>query len=200
VRRASWRTRSCPFPEAHRRGGHASPRAASESSSATDNPSGEITQVPEMLEVFPGQRGSGRFSVLTFYLLLPATMLFFAWKAAVFPTWGSGLLCVAAGAIASHATLPLRGVSRRTRALLSVGVAILAGGAILSFGPLRRPFDLYRANLSAERRQSALRQPARRQPGRRRAGRPAAAQGRMWCRRETAAGPNLDMPADLTKQ
>jgi hypothetical protein len=41
---------------------HASPRAASETSSATDNPSGEITQVPEMLEVFPGQRGSGRFA------------------------------------------------------------------------------------------------------------------------------------------
>jgi len=89
------------------------------------------------------------FSALTFYLLLPVTMLFFAWKAAVFPTWGSGLLCVAAGAIASHATLPLRGVSWRTRALLSMGVAILAGGAILHFGPLRRPFDLYRANLSA---------------------------------------------------
>ena len=90
------------------------------------------------------------FSGLTFYLLLPATMLLFAWKAAVFPTWGSGLFCVAAGVIASHATLPLRGVSWLTRALLSVGVAILAGGAILSFGPLRRPFDLYRANLSGQ--------------------------------------------------
>ena len=47
------------------------------------------------------------FSSLTFYLLLPMTMLFFAWKAAVFPAWGSGLLCVAAGVIASHAMLPL---------------------------------------------------------------------------------------------
>ena len=63
------------------------------------------------------------FSGLTFYLLLPVTMLVFAWKAAVFPTWGSGsgLLCIAAGVIASHAMLPLRKVSWRTRALLSVG-------------------------------------------------------------------------------
>jgi hypothetical protein len=90
------------------------------------------------------------FSVLTFYLLLPVTMLVFAWKAAVFAPWGSGLLCVAAGVIASHVMLPLRRVSWRTRALLSMGVAILAGGAMLSFGPLlRRPFDLNRANLSA---------------------------------------------------
>ena len=77
------------------------------------------------------------FSGFTFYLLLPVTMLFFAWKAAVFPIWGSGLLCVAAGVIASHAMLPLHRVSWPTRALLSVGVAILAGVAILSFGPLR---------------------------------------------------------------
>jgi hypothetical protein len=41
------------------------------------------------------------FSVLAFYMLLPVTMLYFAWKAAVFSTWGSGLLCVAAGVIAS---------------------------------------------------------------------------------------------------
>ena len=32
------------------------------------------------------------FSGLIFYLLLPLTMLLFAWKAAVFPAWGSGLL------------------------------------------------------------------------------------------------------------
>jgi hypothetical protein len=89
------------------------------------------------------------FSGLTFYFLLPVTMLVFAWKALVFAPWGSGLLCVAAGVIASHALLPLHRVSWRTRALMSVGVAILAGGAIFSFGPLRRPFDLYRANLSA---------------------------------------------------
>src|SRR5262249_17351364 len=34
------------------------------------------------------------FSGLVFYLLLPVTMLLFAWKAAVFPAWGSGLLAV----------------------------------------------------------------------------------------------------------
>jgi uncharacterized protein YjbI with pentapeptide repeats len=89
------------------------------------------------------------FSGLTFYLLLPVTTLDFAWKAAVFAPWGSGLLCVAAGVIASHAMLPLRRVSWPARGWLSVGVAILAGGAMLSFGPLRRPFELYRENLSA---------------------------------------------------
>jgi uncharacterized protein YjbI with pentapeptide repeats len=89
------------------------------------------------------------FSALTFYLLLPVTMLSFALKAAVFPIWGSGLLCVAAAIVASHAMLPLRKVSWPARALGSVGVAILAGLVILSFGPVRRPFDLYRANLSA---------------------------------------------------
>jgi uncharacterized protein YjbI with pentapeptide repeats len=87
------------------------------------------------------------FSVLTFYFLLPVTMLVFAWKAAVFARWGSGLLCVAAGVIASHAMLPLRKISWRTRALLSVSVAILAGGAMLGFGPLQRSFDLDRADL-----------------------------------------------------
>jgi Pentapeptide repeats (8 copies) len=45
------------------------------------------------------------FSGAIFYLLLPVTMMFFAWKAAVFPTWGLGLLCVALGVIASHAML-----------------------------------------------------------------------------------------------
>jgi hypothetical protein len=30
------------------------------------------------------------FSALIFYLLLPLTMMFFAWKAAVFPAWSSG--------------------------------------------------------------------------------------------------------------
>jgi hypothetical protein len=69
------------------------------------------------------------FSRFTLYLLLPVTMLFFAVKAAVFPIWGSGLLCVAAGVIASHAMLPLHHrISWRRRALLSVGAAIIAGG------------------------------------------------------------------------
>ena len=42
------------------------------------------------------------FSGLTFYLLLPAAMLLFAWKAAVFPAWGSGLFAVAVAVIVSH--------------------------------------------------------------------------------------------------
>ena len=88
------------------------------------------------------------FSALTLYLLLPVTMLAFAWKAAVFPTWGSGLLCVAAGVIASHAMLPFRRISWRTRALLSMGAAIVAGGVIFGFWHPRRPFELSRANLS----------------------------------------------------
>ena len=93
------------------------------------------------------------FSGFTFYLLLPGTMLLFAWKAAVFPLWGSGLLCAATGVIASHAMVPLRRFSWRSRALLSTIVAllaggILAGGATLGFGPPRRPFDLFHANLS----------------------------------------------------
>jgi hypothetical protein len=40
------------------------------------------------------------FSGLIFYLLLPLTMLFFAWKAAVFPAWGLGLLGIAAAVVA----------------------------------------------------------------------------------------------------
>ena len=48
------------------------------------------------------------FSGLIFYLLLPLTMLLFAWKAAVFPAWGSGLLVVAVAVVASHLMLPLK--------------------------------------------------------------------------------------------
>jgi uncharacterized protein YjbI with pentapeptide repeats len=87
---------------------------------------------------------------LTFYLLLPATMLRFAWKAAVFPFWGSGLLCVAVGVIAAHAMLPLRRISWRARAVLSLIAAFLAAALLLDFGPVRRPFDLSRANLSGQ--------------------------------------------------
>jgi hypothetical protein len=42
------------------------------------------------------------FSLFIYYLLLPLAMTLFAWKAAVFPAWGSALLCVAVGVIASH--------------------------------------------------------------------------------------------------
>jgi hypothetical protein len=47
-------------------------------------------------------------SGLTFYLVLPTAMIFFARKAAVFPDWGSGLLCVAVGVVVSHAMLIVR--------------------------------------------------------------------------------------------
>src|SRR5215831_105486 len=56
------------------------------------------------------------FSGLIFYMLLPVAMVLFAWKAAVFPAWGAGLLCVAVGAIANHAMLPLGMVSWRLKA------------------------------------------------------------------------------------
>ena len=88
-------------------------------------------------------------SGLIFYLLLPMTVLLFAWKAAVFPAWGSGLLCVAVGIIASHGVLPFGKLSWRSNALLSISAAIIAGGVMLfGFGPLHRPFNLYHADLS----------------------------------------------------
>src|SRR5262245_61544802 len=46
------------------------------------------------------------FSGLVFYLLMPVTMILFAWKAAVFPAWGLGLFAVAVAVIASHVMLP----------------------------------------------------------------------------------------------
>jgi hypothetical protein len=74
-------------------------------------------------------------------------MMRFAYKAAAFPAWGSGLLCVAVGVIATHAMLPLRMISWRSKALLSSIAAIIAG-IVMYFEPLRRPFDLGHANLS----------------------------------------------------
>ena len=93
------------------------------------------------------------FSGLTFYLLLPVTMMLFAWKAAVFPAWGSGLLCVATGVVVGHVMLPFSRFSWQSKAFLSIsaamiGAAIIAGGVVLGFGPPRRPFDLFRVNLS----------------------------------------------------
>jgi uncharacterized protein YjbI with pentapeptide repeats len=88
---------------------------------------------------------------LTFYLLLPVVMMLFAWKAAVFPFWGSGLLCVAATVIVSHGMLPLGKISRRSKTILSAGTAIItAAGVLTSPWPLRRPFNLERANLSGQ--------------------------------------------------
>ena len=88
-------------------------------------------------------------SGLIFYLLLPVTMLLFAWKAAVFTLWGSGLFGVAVASIASHVMLPFSRFSWRSKVLLSVSAAIIAAGVIFRFGPLPRPFDLFRANLSS---------------------------------------------------
>ena len=85
------------------------------------------------------------FSGLVFYALLPVAMMFFAWKAAVFPTtWGLALFTVAIWVTASHEML----LSWRTKGLPSAAVAIIAGGIILGFGPQRR-FNLRQANLSA---------------------------------------------------
>jgi pentapeptide repeat protein len=94
-------------------------------------------------------------SGVTFYLLLPLALLLFAWKAAVFPKWGSGLLCVASAAIVSHVMLPFSRFSWLKRGMLSVSAAIIAGGLILGgvwfgFEPLHRRFDLLRANLSGQ--------------------------------------------------
>ncbi len=89
-------------------------------------------------------------SGFAFYLLLPLTVLMFAWKASVFPDWGSGLLCGAAAVIAGHVMLPLRKLSWRVRVLLSLSAAIPVAGWAFGYQPLRRPFDLFRANLSGQ--------------------------------------------------
>jgi Pentapeptide repeats (8 copies) len=90
------------------------------------------------------------FSAFIFYMLLPVAMMLFAWKAAVFPDWGSALLCVAAAVIVSHVTLPFKKFSWRSKGVLSVSAAIISGGVMLGFAPLHRPFVLFRANLSGE--------------------------------------------------
>jgi uncharacterized protein YjbI with pentapeptide repeats len=92
------------------------------------------------------------FSAVIFYLLLPLIMLFFAWKAAVFPAWGWGLLAVATGVVASHVMLlpQLKTFSWRSKALLSTGVTIVVAGILVVFGPVPRPFQLFRANLSGQ--------------------------------------------------
>src|SRR5262249_12789241 len=93
-------------------------------------------------------------SGLTFYLLLPVAMMFFAWKAAVFPAWGSGLLCVATAVIVSHLMLPFSRISWPLKGLLSLSAAIIVAGVVFGGFRLfglelpRRPFDLQRANLS----------------------------------------------------
>jgi hypothetical protein len=59
------------------------------------------------------------------------------------------LFGVAVGDI-SHVMLPFGTFSWRSKVLLSVNAAIIAVVVIHSFGDLRRPFDLYRANLSGQ--------------------------------------------------
>jgi hypothetical protein len=95
------------------------------------------------------------FGGLIFYLMLPLATLLFAWKAAVFPVWGLGLFCVGTGVIAYHAMLPLRRVSWRSRALMSLSGALFTAGIffvgiMVGFGPFRRPFNLYHATLSGQ--------------------------------------------------
>jgi hypothetical protein len=90
------------------------------------------------------------FSGLIFYILLPAAMMLFAWKAAVFPAWGLGLFVVAVAVIASHVLLPFSRFSWRSKGLLSVSAAIIAGGVMLGCGLPQRPFNLFRANLSGQ--------------------------------------------------
>jgi hypothetical protein len=68
------------------------------------------------------------FSGLVFYALLPVAMVLFAWKAAVFPAWGSGLFVVAVAAIASHVMLASAGFSRKEKGLLTVIAALIGGG------------------------------------------------------------------------
>jgi hypothetical protein len=97
------------------------------------------------------------FSGLIFYLLLPLTMLLFAWKAAVFSAWGLGLLCVALGVIASHVMLWLNKFRKlwplSLKVWTSVG-AVIVVSVVFSFvvpehpPGVRRPFNLDGANLS----------------------------------------------------
>src|SRR5215471_13103845 len=86
------------------------------------------------------------FSGFVFYVLLPVAMLLFAWKAAVFPTWGLGLFSVAAAVIASHVMLPFGKLSWPLKGLLAVCAAMIAGAVLHDFGPPHRPFNLFRAN------------------------------------------------------
>ena len=89
------------------------------------------------------------FRGLAFYLLLPLAIFAFWWKAAVFPEWGQAFAIVAAAVIAMHLTLPFRTLSWGLRTIIILGVAILALAATVGFNvSMRRPFNLFRANLS----------------------------------------------------
>ena len=66
------------------------------------------------------------------------------------PAWGSGLLIVAAAVVASHLMLPFEKVSWRSKALLNTGAAIVVAAMIVGSWPERRPFALFRSNLSGQ--------------------------------------------------
>jgi hypothetical protein len=88
------------------------------------------------------------FTAFVLYLLLPLTMVAFTWKAAVFPAWGAGLMCVTVAVIACHIVLPLSW-SWWSKVILSTIIAIIVLPVVLCFQEsLSRPFDLFRANLS----------------------------------------------------
>jgi len=91
-----------------------------------------------------------RWSVwFALYPLVPLTMAWFTWRAAVLPAWGSGLACVTAAVTAGHVVLWLRSQwTWPARAALMVEVAIFAAVIVYSEGPLRRSADLFRADLS----------------------------------------------------
>jgi uncharacterized protein YjbI with pentapeptide repeats len=59
-----------------------------------------------------------------------------------------GLLSITVAVSVMHLMLWFPKSSWQMRAILSLGAAILAGGLMMSFAPLRRPFNLIRANLS----------------------------------------------------
>jgi len=93
------------------------------------------------------------FKGLTLYLLLPLTMLAFWWKAAVFAVWSLGLLIVAAAVIVAHVILLCRSFSWRSTPVIALCATILTVAVTVGThsgfkGPLRRPFNLFRANLS----------------------------------------------------
>jgi hypothetical protein len=91
------------------------------------------------------------FGWIILYLMLPSTTLMFAWKAAVFPKWGLGLLCVAAVIIAMHLVLPIRRLRWRSKAVISLSGGLITFGVLVPFeNSLRRPFELSNANLSGQ--------------------------------------------------
>jgi hypothetical protein len=86
---------------------------------------------------------------LAFYLLLPGVMFMFTWKAAVFPAWGTFLLCVTVAVSVFHAMIPFNALPWRFRSLLSGGATILIVSILANTGwHPQRPFNLFRANLT----------------------------------------------------